>query len=63
MTEMLNHRLEKGVLREILNIKAFNKLMTEDSVTWFGQLMNKPQLIAWLVQFDYWFEKYNVQFV
>lgn len=63
VTEMLNQRLKCGILREMLNIKAFNELMQADSVTWFGQLMNKPQLIAWLVQFDYWFEKYNVRLV
>lgn len=63
VTEMLNQRLKHGILSEILNIRAYNDLMKADSVTWFGQLMNKPQLIAWLVQFDYWFEKYNVKLV
>lgn len=63
VTDMLNRRLKSGILAEVLNIKAFNRLMEADSVTWFGQLMNKPQLIAWLVQFDYWFEKYNIKIV
>ena len=63
VTEMLNRRLEKGILRELLNVRAYNELMQADSVTWFGQLMNKPQLIAWLLQFDYWFEKYKVRLV
>ena len=63
VTEMLNIRLEKGILRELLNVRAYNELMQTDSVTWFGQLMNKPQLIAWLLQFDYWFEKYKVRLV
>ncbi len=63
VSEMLGARLQKGILRDILNLKAYNELMEADSVTWFGQLMNKPQLIAWLVQFDYWFEKYNVRLV
>lgn len=63
VSEMLGNRIQKGILHDILNLKAYNKLMEADSVTWFGQLMNKPQLIAWLVQFDYWFEKYNVKLV
>ena len=63
VTEMLNKRLKGGILGEILNIRSYNELMQADSVTWFGQLMNKPQLIAWLVQFDFWFEKYNVKIV
>ena len=63
VVEMLGNRMKKGILHDILNIKAYNELMVSDSVTWFGQLMNKPQLVAWLVQFDYWFEKYNVKLV
>ena len=30
-------------------------------IPWFGQLMTKPQLIAYLYQFDLWIEKYNIQ--
>ena len=63
VVEMLGNRMKKGILHDILNIKAYNELMVSDSVTWFGQLMNKPQLVAWLVQFDYWFEKYKVKLV
>ena len=63
VTEMLGNRMKQGILHDILNIKAYNELMLSDSVTWFGQLMNKPQLVAWLVQFDYWFEKYGVKLV
>lgn len=63
VSEMLGNRMQKGILHDILNLKAYNQLMESDSVTWFGQLMNKPQLIAWLVQFDYWFEKYSVKLI
>ena len=63
VTEILAGRMKKGILHDILNLKAYNDLMASDNVTWFGQLMNKPQLVAWLVQFDYWFEKYNVKLV
>ncbi|MBR0277441.1 MAG: asparagine synthase (glutamine-hydrolyzing) [Clostridia bacterium] len=63
VTDMLNKRLKSGIIGEMLNIKTFNEMMSSDYVTWFGQLMSKPQLIAWLVQFDYWFEIYNVKII
>ena len=34
-----------------------------EDVTWFGQLMARPQLVAWLCQFDDFCEKYRVTFV
>ena len=34
-----------------------------EDVTWFGQLMARPQLVAWLCQFDFFCEKYRVAFV
>ncbi len=63
VTSMLRYRLKKGgVLTEVLDDKMLKELMTEENVTWFGQLMGKPQLIAWLIQFDYWADYYNVRF-
>lgn len=63
VTSMLRYRLKKGgILTEILDKRMLDELMTEENVTWFGQLMGKPQLIAWLVQFDYWYDYYNVKF-
>lgn len=59
--DMLRKRLEKnGILNKILNKETLYSYLEHDNTTWFGQLMGKPQLIAWLVQFDYFFEKYNV---
>ena len=34
-----------------------------EDVTWFGQLMARPQLVAWLCQFDVFCEEYRVSFV
>ena len=34
-----------------------------EDVTWFGQLMARPQLVAWLCQFDWFCERYRVEFV
>ncbi|MBR6743482.1 MAG: asparagine synthase (glutamine-hydrolyzing) [Clostridia bacterium] len=64
VTERLRERLKKrGLLFELLKPNAVNELFEGEGGTWFGQLMAKPQLIAWLVQFDYWADKYNVNIV
>ncbi len=31
--------------------------------TWFGQLMSRPQLYAWLLQLEYWLREYKVEIV
>ncbi len=63
VTATLNRRIENGSpIASLLNTKAYRAMLTGESDTWFGQLMSKPQLIAWLLQFDYWLEDYNVIF-
>lgn len=34
-----------------------------ENVPWYGQLMNRPQTIAYLVQVNYWMEQYGVELV
>ena len=65
MLELLQKRLEqrKGILHELLDMKKLKKMTETENTTWFGQLMATPQLIAWLIQFDFWYEKYHVQIV
>ena len=60
----VRERLQNGnsVLHSILNKEAFEVFISGENETWFGQLMAKPQLLAWLIQFDYWAHKYNVEF-
>ncbi len=61
--DMLSDILKRGgIIGEILNIKSLEALLSGDSVTWFGQLMATPQMLAWLIQFDYWCEKYKINF-
>ncbi len=63
VTQMLQSRLEKkGILSEVVNCNVLEEILSGEDKTWFGQLMSTPQLIAWLVQFDYWAEKYRVEF-
>ena len=64
VTDMLKMRLsKKGILSDVLEKEVLRDVLSGEDVTWFGQLMSTPQLIAWLIQFDYWAEKYNVDFV
>jgi asparagine synthase (glutamine-hydrolysing) len=61
---MLDQRLEKkgSALNAMLNREALESFLKRDAVTWFGQLMGRPQMLAWLIQFDAWCDFYNVNF-
>ena len=52
----INNLLDKKYIMEIINTDG--KIFTRP---WFGQLMTKPQLMAYLIQINMWFEKYNVK--
>ncbi len=52
-----------SILRDILHQDALTLLRSGSNITWFGQLMGRPQLIAWLLQLDYWFREYGVKLV
>lgn len=67
-------RLVRGALRErlqkkntplsaMINPKKFDEFLNAENETWFGQLMSRPQLLAWLLQFDIWAEAYHIDFV
>jgi len=60
----LGERLSRksSPLGAMLDRKAFSDFLAGGNGTWFGQLMGKPQLIAWLLQFDIWADAYNVDF-
>jgi asparagine synthase (glutamine-hydrolysing) len=46
------------------NVRALALTVTRDThIPWFGQLMNAPQLLAWLLQVDWWLRKYGVEVV
>lgn len=65
VTELLKERLKNpnSPLYKIFDINEINNLLndkTDNNFPWFGQLMTKPQLIAYLYQFDLWIEEYNI---
>lgn len=62
--DILKNRISAGgILSDIIKKDALEELFEGKTGTWFGQLMGAPQLLAWLIQFDYWFELYNVDLI
>ncbi len=61
--EMLTTRLKKrsSPLAHLLSRGALDTLMAGGDVTWLGQLMSRPQLLAWLLQLDVWLDAYRVE--
>ena len=51
----------------ILQILKKNKLEElvkgRENVQWYGQLMNNPQIMAYLLQINYWLEKFKIKIV
>ena len=58
----LCHRLASphSRLRPLLDARALDALTAGEDGVWFGQLMARAQLYAWLYQMDLWLERYDV---
>ena len=57
---------KKNSLTELLDKTAVNKIIDDpNSITepWYGQLMKAPQILAYIIELDHWFEKYKVEIV
>ncbi|MCT6926317.1 asparagine synthase (glutamine-hydrolyzing) [Metasolibacillus sp.] len=67
--KILQQRLENqnSILHELFDAQKLQELIQSSGssfkVPWFGQLMAGPQLLAFLVQIDMWFEEYNIELV
>ena len=55
---------KKGtILSELISKEGvMNIIENPDKISspWYGQLMGAPQILAYIIELDYWFEKYNV---
>ncbi|MBQ3018838.1 MAG: asparagine synthase (glutamine-hydrolyzing) [Clostridia bacterium] len=49
-------------LKACLDVDKLSEVL-ESGGTWFGQLMDTPQLLAWLIQLDYWIDYNNVNII
>lgn len=63
---LLRERLKRkeSVLYKLFDVEKIESLLNkeeDDMLPWFGQLMTRPQLIAYLYQIDLWVEKYNIK--
>lgn len=64
VTQLLEERLADphAPILQFVRREALEDLMYGDTaVQWYGQLMNKPQTIAYFTQMDYWMEHYDIQ--
>lgn len=68
VVEGLKQALQKqdSVLHELFDAKQLKTLIEDETMfetPWFGQLMSRPQLMAYLLQIDMWVKRYGVQFM
>lgn len=64
VTRLLEERLQNpgAPVLQLVQRSALERLMYgDDNVQWYGQLMTKPQTIAYFLQLDYWMEHYQVR--
>lgn len=67
--ELLNNVLQNksSILHELFDHNQITQLVETGGasfkVPWFGQLMAGPQLLAYLIQIDRWFENYNIKLI
>jgi asparagine synthase (glutamine-hydrolysing) len=57
---------KKTPLTEMLNKESVNSIIeSPEKITspWYGQLMKAPQILAYIIELDYWFEEYKVEIV
>ena len=57
---------KKNTLTQLLDKAAVKRIIDHpDSISepWYGQLMKAPQILAYIIELDDWFEKYQVEIV
>jgi asparagine synthase (glutamine-hydrolysing) len=50
-------------LLDLKKVKSFLSTPSDYGKPWYGQLMAGPQLIAYMIQVNYWLEKYHIELV
>jgi len=66
--ELVSQQLEELLSRKdaplfsIVSRKRIQEYLASDMTwPWYGQLMRRPQVIAWLLQTDFWLRRYQVE--
>ena len=60
-SRLLTKLREDSVFSALLSRDAVDAFVVGENTTWFGQLMSRPQLLAWLLQLSAWLEHYPVE--
>lgn len=65
VTKLAKNSLGKkgSLISQFIDKKGVEKIINspeEISSPWYGQLMKAPQILAYIAQLDFWFEKYNI---
>ena len=50
----------KSRIHELVSPIRLKELLDKQNMTWFGQLMSKPQLMAWILQLEFWLNHYEI---
>ena len=53
---------EDSIFTALLDRAAMDAYLQGENATWLGQLMARPQMIAWLLQLSAWLERLDVEF-
>ena len=68
--QLVNQRMQELFLKkdapifQIVNRDNLKSLLEKDMTwPWYGQLMQRPQTIAYFLQLDHWLRKYQVDFI
>lgn len=66
VSQMLRNLLDQNdaPIYKIIRKEALTQLLTDERAwPWYGQLMKTPQTIAYMLQINYWLQKYRVSIV
>lgn len=64
LAEIMNNNNEP--IHKLVNESYVRRLLDEKSdygKPWFGQLMAGPQMMAYLIEINYWLKKYEIKIV
>lgn len=64
LRDKLAAELQKDTLfTSLVDRRAIDAFLLGEDTTWFGQLMSRPQMIAWLLQLSTWLEIEKVEII
>ena len=59
--ETLLKQNDAPIFSLINRMEVMQYLKTDSPWPWYGQLMRRPQMVAWLLQVDFWLRHYQVE--